>query len=174
MKYAILSMIMAGSLVPAAPPLLATEPPAGLGVAELSRDKPVDFTREILPILRKNCLACHNARDADGELNLETPSTIAKGGESGVVVVPGNADKSQLMRHIRQIEKPFMPPRRNKVSAKKLTPRQLGLIRLWIDEGAKGEVPRVSQELNWRPLPAALTPIYTTAISPDGQYAACG
>ena len=174
MKYAILSMIMAGSRVPAAPPLLATEPPAGLGVAELSRDKPVDFTREILPILRKNCLACHNARDADGELNLETPSTIAKGGESGVVVVPGNADKSQLMRHVRQIEKPFMPPRRNKVSAKKLTPRQLGLIRLWIDEGAKGEVPRVSQELNWRPLPAALTPIYTTAISPDGQYAACG
>ncbi|MBC8245153.1 MAG: hypothetical protein H8E20_12230 [Verrucomicrobia bacterium] len=174
MKYAILSTILVGSLMPAAPPPLAAEPPAGLEVAALSRDKPVDFTGEILPILRKNCLACHNARDADGELNLETPETIANGGESGAVVVPGNAGKSRLMAHIRQIEKPFMPPRRNKVSAKKLTPRQLGLIRLWIDEGAKGEVPVVSQAFNWRSLSAAITPIYTSAISPDGQYAAAG
>jgi len=174
MKYAILSTMMAGSLVLAAPPLLVAEPPAGLDVTDLSRDKPVDFAREILPILRKNCLACHNTRDAEGELNLETPSTIAKGGENGQMVVPGDANKSLLMAHTRQIEKPFMPPRRNKVSAGKLTPHQLGLLKLWIDEGAKGEVPRVTQELNWRPLPFALKPIYTAAISPDGQYAACG
>ena len=76
MKHAILSMMMAWNLIPAGLPLLAAEPPAGLEVAELSREKPVDFTREILPILRKNCLACHNARDAEGELNLETPATI--------------------------------------------------------------------------------------------------
>ncbi|MEE2947862.1 MAG: c-type cytochrome domain-containing protein [Verrucomicrobiota bacterium] len=174
MKHAILSAIMAGSLAQAVPSLLAAEPPSGLEVATLSRDKPVDFTTEILPILRKNCLACHNARDTDAELNLETPATIAKGGESGAVVVPGNADKSRLMAHIRQIEKPFMPPRRNKVSAKKLTPGQLGLIRLWINEGAKGEVLLGPQVFNWRPLPMALKSIYTVAISPDGQFAACG
>ena len=174
MKYTILSMMMAWNLILAGLPLLAAEASAGLEVAELSRSKPVDFTREILPILRKNCLACHNTRDAEGELNLETPATIAKGGESGVAVVPGNASKSRLMAHVRQIEKPFMPPRRNKVSAKRLTPHQLGLIRLWIDEGATGEVPLVSQDLKWRPLPFVLNAIYTTAISPDGQYAACG
>ncbi len=174
MKHRILSAMMAGSLAQVAPSLLAAEPPPGLAVAALSRDKPVDYTAEILPILRKNCLACHNARDTDGELNLETPATIAKGGESGAAVVPGDADNSRLMAHIRQIEKPFMPPRRNRVSAKKLTPRQLGLIRLWINEGAKGEVPLVAHTLNWRPLPFALKPIYTAAISPDGQFAACG
>ena len=70
MKYAILSTMMAASLVLAAPPLLVAEPPTGLDVTDLSRDKPVDFAREILPILRKNCLACHNTRDAEGELNL--------------------------------------------------------------------------------------------------------
>ena len=174
MKYTILSMMMAWNLILAGLPLFAAEASAGLEVAELSREKPVDFTREILPILRKNCLACHNTRDAEGELNLETPATIAKGGESGVMVVPGNADKSRLMAHVRQIEKPFMPPRRNKVSAERLTPHQLGLIRLWIDEGATGEVPLVSQDLKWRPLPFVVNAIYTTAISPDGQYAACG
>jgi len=174
MKNAILSAMMAGSLAQVVPSLLVAEPPFGLEVATLSRDKPVDFTTEILPILRKNCLACHNARDTDAELNLETPVTIAKGGESGAVVVPGDADNSRLMAHIRQIQKPFMPPRRNRVSAKKLTPGQLGLIRLWINEGAKGEVPLGLQALNWRPLPLDLKPIYTVAISPDGQFAACG
>ncbi len=174
MKYRILTTMLAWSLIPAGLPLSASGQPAGLEVVVLSRDKPVDFALEILPIFRKNCLACHNARDTEGDLNLETPATIAKGGESGAVVVPGKAGESLLMRHARQIEKPFMPPRRNKVSAKKLTPRQLGLVESWIDEGAKGEVAQVARELKWRPIPFALAPIYATAISPDGQYAAAG
>ena len=174
MKYRILTTMLAWSLIPAGLPLSVSGQPAGLEVAVLSRDKPVDFALEILPILRKNCLACHNARDTEGDLNLETPATIAKGGESGAVVVPGKAGESLLMRHVRQIEKPFMPPRRNKVSAKKLTPRQLALVESWIDEGAKGEVAEVAQELKWRPIPFAHAPIYAAAISPDGQYAAAG
>ena len=143
MKYQMLTTMLAWGLIPAVMPISTSGQPAGLEVAVLSRDKPVDFSLEILPILRKNCLACHNARDTDGDLNLETPATIAKGGESGAVVVPGKAAESLLMRHVRQIEKPFMPPRRNKVSANKLTPHQLGLIQSWINEGAKGEVAQV-------------------------------
>ena len=166
--------MLAWSLIPAGPSLTVAEQPAGLEIAGLTRDKPVDFSLEILPILRKNCLACHNAKDTEGDLNLETPATIAKGGESGAVVVPGKADESLLMRHVRQVEKPFMPPRRNKVSANKLTPHQLGLIQSWINDGATGEVAQVAREFNWRPLSFALAPIYTTAISPDGQYAAAG
>ena len=174
MKYRILTTMLAWGWIPAVPLLSAADQPTVLEVAELTRDKPVDFSREILPIFRKNCLACHNARDTEGDLNLETPTTIAKGGESGAMVVPGKAAESPLMRHVRQIETPFMPPRRNKVSANKLTPHQLGLIQSWINEGAKGEVAQVAQEFNWRPVPFALAPIYATAISPDGQYAASG
>jgi len=174
MKYQMLTTMLAWGLIPAVMPISTSGQPAGLEVAVLSRDKPVDFSLEILPILRKNCLACHNARDTDGDLNLETPATIAKGGESGAVVVPGKAAESLLMRHVRQIEKPFMPPRRNKVSAKKLTPRQLGLVESWINEGANGEVTQVAPELKWRPISFAHAPIYATAISPDGQYAAAG
>ena len=158
----------------AAPSAIAQESAEGLKVAELSRKENVDFATEILPIFRKNCLACHNAKDADADLNLESPAAIAKGGESGPMVIPGNADKSQLMAHIRQTQKPYMPPRRNKVGANKLTPYQLGLVKLWINQGAKGEVREVMQKLDWRPGPITMTPIYTTAISPDGQFAACG
>ena len=106
-----LSIFTAGLM--AAPVAIAQESAEGLEVAELSRKEDVDFATEILPIFRKNCLACHNAKDADADLNLESPAAIAKGGESGPMVIPGNADKSQLMAHIRQTEKPFMPPRRN-------------------------------------------------------------
>jgi len=153
---------------------IAQKAAAGLEVAELSREEDVDFETEILPIFRKNCLACHNAKDADADLNLESPAAIAMGGESGQMVIPGNADESQIMAHIRQTEKPYMPPRRNKVGANKLTPYQLGLVKLWINQGAKGEVRKVAKKLNWRPGRIAMMPIYTTAISPDGQFAACG
>ncbi len=174
MRNSLTAIIAVWSLIPVGFAPAAAEQPTRIEVAELSREKPVDFALEILPILRKNCLACHNSRDADAEFNLETPATIAKGGENGQMVVPGNAEKSPLMVHTRQIEKPFMPPRRNKVSAGKLTPHQIGLLKLWIDEGAEGEVPKLSQQFEWQPLAFDLVPIYTTAVSPDGQYAAAG
>ena len=146
---------------------------AELEVAELSRNEEVDFASEILPIFRKNCLACHNSKDADADLNLETPVSISLGGENGAMVIPGNADQSQLMYHIRQDKKPYMPPRRNKVGANSLTPYQLGLIKLWINQGAKGEVKNVVEKFNWQPVPLSMAPIYSTAISADGQFAAC-
>ncbi|GIT05160.1 MAG: hypothetical protein CM1200mP29_05710 [Verrucomicrobiota bacterium] len=56
MKYTILSMMRALELNFGPDCPLCREASAGLEVAELTREKPVDFTREILPILRKNCL----------------------------------------------------------------------------------------------------------------------
>src|SRR5690349_24654025 len=75
--------------------LLATAPCAAepsvppLAVAQLNRISPVDFETEILPLLRDNCLACHNRTRAKADLVLETPADILKGGENGPVVVPG-------------------------------------------------------------------------------------
>src|SRR5882724_4765191 len=71
---------------PAAPKAPAPGTPAPLP----GPSKKVDFEAQVLPIFKRNCLACHNAIDAKGELVLETPTTILKGGESGPVVVPKN------------------------------------------------------------------------------------
>ena len=65
-----------------------------------------------------------------------------------------------------------MPPPDNDVKAKPLTPQELGLIKLWIDQGAKGEVKSASPMITWQPLPPGINPIYAVAITPDGQYAA--
>lgn len=139
-------------------------------IATLERTEPVDFEGEILPILRRNCLACHSEAVAKSELVLETPQTIAKGGASGSAVEPGSADDSMLLLVASGDSDPLMPPTDNKVGASRLTSEELGLLKLWIDQGAKGEV-KSSQPVAWQPLPAGVNPIYAVALSPDGQFA---
>ena len=147
--------------------------PEPIPIADLKRDAPVDFAAEIVPIFRKNCLACHNATEAKGELVLETPAAILKGGETGPAVVPGKSEESLLLKAASHALKPFMPPRNNKVEAVPLQPAELGLIKLWIDQGATGTVSTATAPLEWQPLPPELNPIYAVAVTPDGQYAAC-
>ena len=142
-------------------------------IAEIKRDKPVDFEKEILPIFKANCLACHNATKAKAKLSLEDPAAIRKGGETGPAVVPGKSAESLLMVGATLRDDPIMPPKGNKVKAKNLTSHELGLIAKWIDEGAEGEVTGITIPLEWQPLPAGLNPIYACALSPDGQFVAC-
>ncbi len=144
-----------------------------LPVAHIDRKTPVDFEREILPILRKNCLACHNKTTTKAGLILESPGDMLKGGDSGKVVVPNHSGDSLLLKLASHQETPMMPPKNNKVEASDLAPEELGLLKLWIDQGAKGEV-HDGGAIAWQPLPAGLNPIYSVALSPDGQFAACG
>ena len=44
-------------------PVFAAEPPRALAVADVTHSGPVDFEKEILPILRSNCLACHKGAE---------------------------------------------------------------------------------------------------------------
>ena len=67
-------LLTASSVVHAAP----------IAIADLKRSDAVSFTKEVLPVLRRNCLACHNATEANGNLVLETPALMLKGG-AGVV-----------------------------------------------------------------------------------------
>ncbi len=143
-------------------------------VAVIEREESVDFEKEILPLLKKSCLACHNKADASSDLVLEDPESILKGGALGAAVVPSKGDESLLLQVATGREEPMMPPEDNDVGAPPFTPQELGLIKLWIDQGAKGEVAGQSAPLAWQPLPAGINPIYSVAVSPDGQYAACG
>lgn len=144
---------------------------AALPVAELKRSTKVDFEKEILPMLRANCLACHNTTKAKADLNLETPQLILKGGDSGPAVKPGKSAESLLFEVATHAEEPVMPPKGNKSGAKNFSPAELALLKLWIDQGAKGEV-RGFVEIDWQPLAPGFNPIYSVALTDDGQYAA--
>ena len=107
-------------------------------ITKLKRTSPVNFDREILPILKDNCLACHNKTTAKAGLVLETPQDMLKGGDSGAVIAPKRGSASLLLKVAsHQVEDTVMPPRGNKVQASDLTSEELGLIKLWIDQGAK-------------------------------------
>ena len=147
---------------------------AAIPIAPLDRSEPVNFEREILPAFRANCLACHNQTKSKAGLILETPAAIRQGSRSGPVVVPGNPEESLLFRAASHLdEDSVMPPVGNKSNAKNLTPKQLGLLRLWIVEGAQGEVAGRA-DIAWQPVPRRVQPVYSVALTPLGRYVAYG
>ena len=60
----------------------------------LSAAEPVDYNREIKPILREHCFACHGSLRQESKLRLDAIQLIHKGGESGPAIVPGNSKES--------------------------------------------------------------------------------
>ena len=105
---------------------------------------------------------------------LETPQSILKGGDAGPAVVPSKGAESLLLKVAAHQDEPLMPPADNTVGAVALTPEQLGLLKLWIDQGATGQVAGQAVPIKWQSLPTGINPIYAVALTPDGQYAACG
>lgn len=134
------------------------------------RTRPVDFEADIKPLLRANCLACHNEKKDSGSLILEAAAQIVKGGEHGPAIVPGKSADSLLLKVAAHQQKPLMPPPSNTVGARALTPAELGLLKLWIDQGAVAGV-SASRDVRFQPLPDGFQPAFAAAVTPDGQFA---
>ncbi|HEY2344094.1 MAG TPA: c-type cytochrome domain-containing protein [Chthoniobacteraceae bacterium] len=150
-----------------------SENKAAIAIAKVQRSAPVTFDREVLPILSDNCLACHCQTTKKGGLDLETPAHILEGGENGPAIDVKTPSESLLLQAAAHRDEDLvMPPPDNKAKAKDLTPEQLGLIRLWIEQGAK-ESPHVAHAIPWQPLAGNLSAIYAVAVTGDGQFAAC-
>lgn len=98
----------------------------------------VNFSRDILPLLSNNCYQCHGPDEANREagLRLDRHQTVLSKLESGhAAVVPGKLDQSELFRRITSSDPNLrMPPAD---SEKKLTAKQIELIRQWIVGGAE-------------------------------------
>ena len=88
--------------------------------------RPVDFEKDVYPILDASCLACHNAAITENGLNLEDVAHILKGGKKGPSVIPKDPDKSLLFKLASRGMAPAMPPLPNKVQAEALTPKDSG------------------------------------------------
>ncbi len=164
--------IVAGPLLlPAADKQRAALAP--IAIADVRRTSPLSFEDEILPILAKNCLACHQSGSSESELVLESPDSIRKGDDHGPAIVPGKSGESRLLAHAAHQKEPPMPPPDNKVGATALSPEQLGLIKLWIDQGAQGKSGAIARVIERRPLSPSLRPIMALAVSPDDNLVAC-
>ena len=82
------------------------------------------------------CLLCHGRRRQEGGLDLRTRETALKGGVSGPAIVPGEPDRSLLIRRIVAEE---MPPEEHqaRLSYRPVTSDELDSMRRWISQGAR-------------------------------------
>jgi len=101
--------------------------------------KDVTYAGEIKPIFDQACVRCHGAQRPKAHLRMDSLEAVLKGGEDGKVVLPGNSAESMLVHNIAHVGDPdqYMPPPKNKAGIGPLSKEQIGLVRAWIDQGAK-------------------------------------
>jgi len=86
------------------------------------------------PIVEARCVSCHNPDKMKGDLRMDSPEQLVKGGESGPLFVAGNAGESEMVKRLLLPEEhdDHMPPK----GKSQLTKEQIELVRWWIDGGA--------------------------------------
>ncbi|NDA68467.1 MAG: DUF1549 domain-containing protein, partial [Verrucomicrobia bacterium] len=108
---------------------------------------PVDYGKEIQPLLAQNCYQCHGVTQPKRGLRLDTAAFALNGGQSGPAIKPGKSSDSLLVQVISGTHKdltrmPYKKP--------PLSDAQIALVRRWIDEGARApanEVP--GSKVHW-------------------------
>jgi hypothetical protein len=91
------------------------------------------YEKKIQPILAENCFKCHShqAEKIKANLLVDSREALLKGGDTGPAIVPGSADKSLLIRAVKQIDDDLkMPPK------KRLADEQIAVLAKWVDMGA--------------------------------------
>jgi mono/diheme cytochrome c family protein len=124
--------------------LIAT---SALALAAVAADLPpastktgVTYTTDIKPIFDASCVKCHSGDKPKAHLKLDTLENALKGGKDGKVITASDSANSFMVKCVAHVTKDpdsYMPPPHNKANIGPLTPEQIGLIRAWIDQGAK-------------------------------------
>jgi len=100
----------------------------------------VTYDGDVKAFLDKSCVHCHSGEKPKARLKLDTLDNILKGGRNGKVVTVGDSAKSVLVQaaaHTTDDEDEWMPPAKAVDKYPNLTADQIGLLRAWIDQGAK-------------------------------------
>lgn len=95
---------------------------------------PVDFARELQPLFAGRCYGCHGDKKQESALRADNRADLLKGGDHGPAIVVGRSAESILVQVLAGAHADIaaMPKKKEK-----FTPEQIGLVRAWIDQGAK-------------------------------------
>jgi hypothetical protein len=105
-------------------------------VTPLRADPPVNYSRDIKPILSARCYACHGPDEGKrkAKLRLDVRDVAIK-----KAIKPGDSAGSELIARVTSKEpEEVMPPPTAKVPP--LTPQEIDLLKRWIDQGAKFDI----------------------------------
>ncbi|MFO0868036.1 MAG: PSD1 and planctomycete cytochrome C domain-containing protein [Pirellulales bacterium] len=121
--------------------------------------EPVDYLREIKPVLAAHCYACHGALKQEGGLRLDTVASLVRGGDSGPGLIRRQAAESRVWQRVSASGEQRMPP---PGEGEPLQPAQLARLREWIDGGAAGpaeEQPEANPLDHWAYRPRQRPPL---------------
>jgi hypothetical protein len=116
--------------------------------------RPVDFQKDVVPIFQTSCITCHSSGKTEADLSIETKAKLLEGGASEPAIVPGKSAESLLIQLVSGQD----PDRIMPAKGKRLTAEQIGVLRAWIDQGAKWEPADFILTDPSKPTPAKLEP----------------
>lgn len=104
-----------------------------IGTSAFGAEAPIDFRRDVWPILEKNCLDCHGSVEAESEFRVDLEKTLIGGGGSEIPsVVAGDPIDSYLIEVLRETDDEYRMPQ----DADPLHESQIALLEKWIEQGA--------------------------------------
>src|SRR4051812_14364306 len=128
MNFRVISAALVFVISPMAQAKLSPEQRAKLPLPSAS---PIQFARDIQPILQNSCVKCHGRGKAKGGFQIDTRETFLKGGESGPAVIEGKSEESLLIEMVSGLDPDNVMPQKGS----HLSATQVGLLRAWIDHG---------------------------------------
>ena len=135
--------------------------------------------KEIVELIEDKCTACHGSVLAEKGLNLESVAAMLKGGKRGPAIVRGKADESLMFKMAAHRVEPVMPPK-DKPANKAMTSLELGLLQMWINQGAvddseEGEARNAApKSIALGELPPGVQPINAVDMTASGSLVAAG
>ncbi len=120
----------------------------------------VDYLRDVKPLLRERCYACHGALKQESGLRLDTAAALLKGGESGPVVIPGDAATSLIVQRVATADPADRMPPEHEGEMFKVA--EVDVLRSWIAGGAAGpdgESPEPDARDHWAFRPVVRPPV---------------
>ena len=121
LRFVLIAILVSCGL---AGPTLAAEPQA------------VDFTRQVLPLFADRCFACHgpDEKTREADLRLDLRASVFERDADSLLIVPGKSRESPLYERVASHDPDLqMPP---PSATRQLNPKEVDLIRQWIDQGA--------------------------------------
>src|SRR5436190_21540977 len=97
--------------------------------------QPVDYVREVKPLLAARCYTCHGALKQKGGLRIDTVLAMKEGGDHGAIVHSGKPNESLLIKHLLGNGVKRMPP---EADGEALMADQIALLKRWVEQGANG------------------------------------
>lgn len=110
----------------------------GATVMNAAEKVPLDFMRDVKPVLEFNCVSCHQETKAKGKLRLDSHDQLLKGAGGDAVVVPGKPEESSLYTTtiLGKDDDDVMPPIDHEGDYA-MTKFETDILKQWIAEGAK-------------------------------------